>query len=123
MVERTRSSLGYGEYAFAPGTQALHGVAQPLADAARCAQQANDIYSQEHQAALAVLNGADVASQSEIQQEPSLSGKCRHLRFVAEAAERAEAELRQENVELREQVADLAFMLSQTAERRLHSAA
>jgi hypothetical protein len=98
--------------------EVLNGIAQPLADAARCAQASAEAFQREHAEATAVVNGSDVASRGEIEREPSLASKVRHLRFIAEAAERAEAELREEVAVLREHVADLADILAETATRR-----
>lgn len=94
---------------------ALRGVAQPLADEARKAGEEAECLRTQVASAVTLLNGSDVASRGEIEREPGLVGKVKHLRFIAEAAERAEAELREEVHLLRNQLAETASLFSECA--------
>lgn len=102
---------------------ALQGVAQPLADVARRASDDAAYFHTLVEASKAILNQTQVASRGEVESEQSLTGKVRHLVFIAEAAERAEADLREEVCELREQIASLAFTFAEIAGRHANTAA
>lgn len=103
--------------------EAVRGIAQPLADAARKAVSDADYYRREVEQSKALLNQTEVASRGEVENEPSLLGKVQHLVFIAESAESAERELREEVCELRQQLAELAWTFAEVALRHAQTAA
>jgi len=109
MSDRSQLAQQYSDAAF--------GIAACMEDSIKeVTKKADELYDQNLCAAR-MLNQAQVASRGEIENEPSLTGKVRHLIFIAESAEKAEIDLRNEVYELRCEIADLCDILAQTANR------